>query len=141
MSLVEQVFEPLVKDDIAAPSRIEFATIFPDQLAKLRVPVIARQAHGLSQAAVEISSNLDIRVGKPTVACLEMVSQRQGYRVAAPLENFDIKLAVPGNTRAETAVEPFQLRDQLQKSKIVTLIQRHQTDEAARLYDGLWNEL
>ena len=48
MSLVEQVFEPLVKDDIAAPSRIEFATIFPDQLAKLRVPVIARQANELA---------------------------------------------------------------------------------------------
>ena len=54
MSLLREVFKPLVENNVAPPARIEFATILADQPPQFGVPVIPRQAHRLGQAAVMV---------------------------------------------------------------------------------------
>ncbi len=52
-----------------------------------------------------------------------------------------MQITLPGNARPETAVESFKFGNELQESDVVTLVQRHQTNEALRLDDRLWNDL
>jgi len=141
MTLIGEVFEPFVQYDIPLPALIQLSTVFVDESSQRDVALLSADDHGFGQLAVQIGPYRDIGIDEQTIIGLQMVSQRQRDRVATALENIDVQVTVAGNTRAKAAIESVNLRNQSQKSQVVTFIKRHQTDKATWLYNRLWNQM
>jgi hypothetical protein len=52
-----------------------------------------------------------------------------------------VQIAVTGNPGVKAAVDPLQIGYQSHQAQVIALIQGHETYEATRLGNGLWNKL
>jgi hypothetical protein len=52
-----------------------------------------------------------------------------------------MEVTLAGDSGTKATIQPFDFRNQLPQSQVITLIQRHQADEAIWPDDCLWYEL
>lgn len=133
MTLLEQIIEPLVQDDISLQPDTEFFAVRTRKAAKFGMAMVLAETHRLRKPPIEVSTYHHVRVGDSTVVSVEKIGQRERYRISSSIEDLDVQIAVSGNTRPEAAVEAFELGHQLKQAEIVTLIKRHQTDKTSRI--------
>ena len=139
--LVGQVFEPLVQNHVAAPASIEFAAVLPDKPTQFGVLMVSTETHCFGEPPVKVRPHFHVGISDAPVIRIEPVGQRHRYRITATLEEFDKQFTVARNPRTKTPVKPLEFRDKLQQPEVVTLVQRHQTDKAARFDEGPWDQL
>jgi len=104
VSLVRQVLEPLIQDDVPLPSCIERAVIGTTQPSQFGVTVLAAYALHLCEAPVKVGTNLHIRVGQAALGGLEMVRQGQSYCVPGAIKHVDEQLTIARDTRPKATV-------------------------------------
>ena len=79
-----------------------------------------------------IDTNLQVRIRDPLSVIFEEVGHPNCCRVAAPLEQLDMKQKIVRNTRAQMAGETTGIGKQPAEPHIVALVQGHQSGKAAR---------
>ena len=137
VSLVRQVLQPLVQDYIPFPARIQGAMIGATQSSQFGVTVFATHAQHLREASVKVGTNLHVRIGQLTFRGFEMVRQGQSNRVPRTLKHVDEQLTITRNARPKAAVKSLEIRYKVEQSKVVALVQSHQTDKTIRPDYGL----
>jgi hypothetical protein len=135
--LVRQVLQPLVQDYIPFPARIQGAMIGATQSSQFGVTVFATHAQHLREASVKVRTNLHVRISQSTISRFEMVRQGQSNRVPRTIKHVDEQLTITRDTRPKAAVKSLEIWYKVQQSKVVALVQSHQTDKTIRPDYGL----
>ena len=111
MSLIGQILEPLVEDDVATPAAIELGTVHFGNTAQFTMPVVAAQSHRFSQPSIQVRTHRHIRICDALAIVFEVLGQGQRNGVSASLQNLDIQLAIAGYAGSKAAVQTFEFRN------------------------------
>ena len=141
MTLIREVFKPLIQYDISLPSQVQYAAVRADELAKPGMTLGFIDAHRFCQLTVEVDADRHIRIYQQPLIGFQVIRQRERDRVATTFQYFDMQVAVTSYARSKTAIEPCDFRDEPQETQVVAFVKRHQADEAAWLYYGLRNQM
>ena len=137
MALVYQKFNPLIEQNVAAPTLTQHALVLSRQSTQRRVSRATTELHCLGKFTVEIDSDFHVRICNAHVIVDKKIRQRQCDCVATSLQYLKMQIALARHARFEIAIKAAEFGYELLKTKIVTLVQGHQADKAIRLYDGL----
>jgi hypothetical protein len=139
MSLIREVFQPFIEDNIAPPAPVQFFTMLERKSSQGLVSLLLTYCQNLGLLSVKIDSHRHVRIEEHSRIGVQVIRQRQCNGVATRFYDLDIQVTFASNAGPKTTVKAIDTGDESQQSEVIAFVQRHQSDEAIRANDGLWN--